>query len=163
VHAVPTYARARLASFPTPRKQFSTERALINAARDSRKTHFIPEGEKTQTMTTKLALLFSLCLAIGALMLACGGGGNTTNSGTTASGDKVGVAECDEYIQKVEACLTSKVPENMRGTYKSSLDTMRTTWKKAAETPQGKAALAQGCKTALEQAKTTMGSYGCSW
>jgi hypothetical protein len=118
-------------------------------------------------MTTKLALLFSLCLFAGALMLACGGGastnGGTTNGGTTASGDKVGVAECDEYIQKVEACLTAKVPENMRGTYKSSLDTMRTTWRKAAETPQGKAALAQGCKAALDQAKTQMSSFGCSW
>src|ERR1051325_4761821 len=97
-------------------------------------------------MTTKLALLFSLCLFAGALMLACGGGSdNTANTGgATASGDKIGVAECDEYIQKVEACLTAKVPENMRGTYKSSLDTMRTTWKKAAETPQGKAPLAKG-------------------
>ena len=114
-------------------------------------------------MTTKLALLFSVCLFAGALMLACGGGSDTSNGAAAAPGEKIGVAECDEYIQKVEACLTSKVPENMRGTYKSSLDTMRTTWKKAAETPQGKAALAQGCKTALEQAKTSMGSFGCSW
>jgi hypothetical protein len=115
-------------------------------------------------MTTKLALLFSLCLSIGALMLACGGGADTTNGGPAAApGEKIGVAECDEYIQKVEACVSGKVPEAARATYKSSLDTMRTTWKKAAETPQGKAALAQGCKTALEQAKTTMGSFGCSW
>ena len=98
-------------------------------------------------------------------MLACGGGdsANTANSNTTASGDKIGVAECDEYIQKVEVCLTSKVPQAQRATYKSTLDTMRTTWKKAAETPQGKAGLAQGCKQALDQAKTTMGSYGCAW
>jgi hypothetical protein len=113
-------------------------------------------------MTTKLALLFSLCLAMGALMLACGGG-DSANTGTTASGDKIGVAECDEYIQKVEACLGGKVPEAQRATYKSALDTMRTTWKKAAETPQGKAALAQGCKAALDQAKTSMSTFGCSW
>jgi hypothetical protein len=114
-------------------------------------------------MTTKLALLFSLCLAIGALMLACGGGADTSNGGTAASGDKIGVAECDEYIQKYEACINSKVPESARSMVKSNLDTMRTAWKKAAETPQGKSALAQGCKTALEQAKTSMSSYGCSW
>lgn len=115
-------------------------------------------------MTTKLALLFSLCLAIGALMLACGGGSdNTANTGTTASGDKIGVAECDEFIQKYEACVNSKVPESARSMVKANLDTMRTAWKKAAETPQGKAGLAQGCKSALDQAKTTMGSYGCSW
>jgi hypothetical protein len=120
-------------------------------------------------MSTKLLSLFSLCLVLCAVMLACGGGdsANSSNSanagGTTASGDKVGVAECDEYIQKVEACLTSKVPEAQRATYKSTLDTMRTTWKRAAETPQGKAALAQGCKQALDQAKASMGSFGCSW
>ena len=39
----------------------------------------------------------------------------------------------------------------------------RTAWKQAAATPQGKAGLATGCKQALEQAKTSMGSYGCSW
>src|SRR3954454_12589544 len=117
-------------------------------------------------MTTKMALLFSLCLAMGSLMLACGGSdanSGTTNTGTTASGDKVGVAECDEFIQKYEACVNSKVPEAGRSMVKANLETMRNAWKKAAETPQGKAGLAQGCKTALEQAKTTMGSYGCSW
>lgn len=115
-------------------------------------------------MTTKMALLFSVCLAVGALMLACGGGGDSANTGgTTASGDKIGVAECDEFIQKYEACVNSKVPETARSMVKANLDTMRNAWKKAAETPQGKAGLAQGCKTALDQAKTTMGSYGCSW
>ena len=119
-------------------------------------------------MTTKLFSLFSLCLVLCALMLACGGASNTSNAsntagGTTASGDKIGVAECDDYIQKVETCLASKVPEAQRATYKSTLDTMRTSWKKAAETPQGKAALAQGCKMALDQAKTSMSSFGCSW
>ena len=114
-------------------------------------------------MTTKLALLFSLCLSVGALMLACGGGDSTNGGGTTASGDKIGVAECDEFIQKYEACVNSKVPETSRSMVKANLDTMRTAWKKAAETPQGKAGLAQGCKMALDQAKTSMGSYGCSW
>ncbi len=117
-------------------------------------------------MTTMKALLFSLCLALGALMLACGGGASNTSNGgggTTASGDKIGVAECDEFIQKYEACVNSKVPESARSMVKANLDTMRAAWKRAAATPQGKAGLAQGCKQALENAKTTMGSYGCSW
>ena len=115
-------------------------------------------------MSTKLLSLFSVCLVLCAVMLACGGGdsANTANT-TTASGDKVGVAECDEFIQKYEACVNSKVPESARSMVKANLDSMRSAWKKAAETPQGKAGLAQGCKQALAQAKTTMGSYGCSW
>ncbi|HEX8502678.1 MAG TPA: hypothetical protein VF659_18995 [Pyrinomonadaceae bacterium] len=120
-------------------------------------------------MTTKTFSLFALCLLMGAALLACGGGsGNTANTantagGTTASGDKIGVPECDDYIAKYEACVSGKVPEAARATYKTSLETMRTTWKNAAETPAGKAALAQGCKQALEQAKANLGSFGCSW
>ena len=115
-------------------------------------------------MSTKLLSLFSACLVLCALMLACGGdSANTGGANATASGDKIGVAECDEFIQKYEACVNSKVPETARSMVKANLDTMRNAWKKAAETPQGKAGLAQGCKQALEQARTTMGSYGCSW
>ena len=123
-------------------------------------------------MTTKLFSLFATCVLAGLAMLACGGGADnanggaansTANSGTAAAGDKVGVAECDEFIQKYEACVNGKVPETARSMVKANLDSMRTAWKKAAETPQGKAGLAQGCKQALEQAKTTMGSYGGSW
>jgi hypothetical protein len=118
-------------------------------------------------MSTKLLSLFCVCLVLCAVMLACGGdsanSGNTGTANSTASGDKIGVAECDEFIQKYEACVNSKVPETARSMVKANLDTMRNAWKKAAETPQGKAGLAQGCKQALDQAKTTMGSYGCAW
>jgi hypothetical protein len=114
-------------------------------------------------MTTKTFSLFCACLLLCALMLACGGGGGEAGGSSAASGDKIGVAECDDFIQKYEACVNSKVPESMRSMVRTNLDTMRTTWKKAAETPQGKAGLAQGCKQALDQAKTAMGSYGCSW
>jgi hypothetical protein len=133
-------------------------------------------------MTTKLIPLFALCVLLGLVMLACGGAADNTNTATTNSttnantkpaaspaattvstGDKIGVAECDDYIAKYEACINGKVPEAARAAYKTSFETLRTSWKKAAETPQGKAALAQGCKTALEQAKTAFGSYGCTW
>jgi len=120
-------------------------------------------------MTIKTFSLFALCLLMGVALLACGGGDSantgTTNSaaGTTAAGDKIGVAECDDFITKYEACVNSKVPETARSMVKANLDSMRNAWKQAAATPQGKAGLATGCKQALEQTKTTMGSYGCSW
>ena len=120
-------------------------------------------------MKTKTFSLFALCLLLGAVMLACGGGAtdnaaNTANTaGATASGDKIGVPECDDFIAKYEACVNSKVPETARSMVKANLDAMRTAWKQAAANPQGKAALATGCKTALEQAKTQYSAYGCSW
>jgi len=86
-----------------------------------------------------------------------------TPKATTASTDSVGVAECDEYIQKYEACVNSKVPEAQRATYKSSFETMRKSWKDAAANPQSKAGLANGCKQALETAKQSFSSYGCTW
>jgi hypothetical protein len=129
--------------------------------------------------------MIALCLVTGMLLIACGGAADntaTTNTATTnsaaankstantaaantstasTSGDKIGVPECDEYIAKVEACL-AKVPAAGQPAVKSSLDTMRKTWKDAAATPQGKAGLAMGCKAALDQAKTTYSAYGCS-
>ena|SRR5947209_6979630 len=133
-------------------------------------------------MTNKTPFLLALCLAAGLALLACSGGAsdNTTNTAAgnsnktaatnttaantaTASGDKIGVPECDDYIAKYEACVNSKVPESMRASVKASMDMARKTWKDAAATPQGRAGLATACKQALDTAKTAMSSYGCSW
>ena len=141
-------------------------------------------------MTTKLISLFALCVLLGTLMLACGGAAenantaNTANTATTnantktaatpatttstpasttsAAGD-IGVPECDDFLKKYEACVSGKVPAAAQATYKSSLDTWRNSWKQLAQTPQGKAGLATACKSAMEQAKTSLSSYGCTW
>jgi hypothetical protein len=84
----------------------------------------------------------------------------TTNSG---SGDKIGVAECDDYLAKYEACLTTKVPEAARAQFNSALAQTRSSWRQIASTPQGKAGLAQACKMATEQTKTAMKPYGCEF
>jgi hypothetical protein len=70
----------------------------------------------------------------------------------STGGDKIGVAECDEYLDKLDTCL-GKLPEPGRGIAKSSLDANRKAWHDAAATPQGKAGLAAACKQALETAK----------
>ena len=140
-------------------------------------------------MTTKLISLFALCVLLGTVMLACGGAADNTNTATTnattnantkaaatatpaaastpasttsAAGD-IGVAECDEFLKKYEACVSGKVPAAAQATFKTSLDTWRSSWKKLAETPQGKAGLETACKSALDQAKTSLASYNCSW
>jgi hypothetical protein len=106
-----------------------------------------------------LLIAAMLCSVIG---LACSSAPTTNNANVvvTGAGDKVGVAECDEYIAKLDACM-SKVPEAQRAMVKTNLDTMRKTWKDAASTPQGKAGLATGCKAALDSAKQSY-SY-CAW
>lgn len=88
----------------------------------------------------------------------------TTTADTTApSGDAVGVPECDDYIAKYEKCVNDKVPEMARAPMKDAFDKLRVSWKSAASTPEGKSALASGCKQALDAAKASMGSYGCEF
>jgi hypothetical protein len=111
-------------------------------------------------------LLIAVLLCGVFVFAGCGGSATTTPTSTTAStstGDKIGVPECDEYIEKVEACLNSKVPEAQRGVFKSSFETVRKQWKETAANPQAKAGLATGCKQALDIAKQTYSSFSCTW
>lgn len=86
-----------------------------------------------------------------------------TKPADVAATDSIGVPECDEYIKKYEMCLNSKVPEAARASMKTAFDQTRKSWKEAASNPSGKSALASGCKTALETAKSSMTAYGCDW
>jgi hypothetical protein len=85
-----------------------------------------------------------------------------TNTAST-SGDKIGVPECDDFIAKYDACVSSKVPEMARAQYKSAVAQWRASWKKLAENPQTKGTLAMACKQAAEQQATALKSYGCSF
>lgn len=88
---------------------------------------------------------------------------NTPAKTTTASGEKVGVAECDDFLDKYEACVSGKVPEAARVQYQASLKQWRDSWRQLAANPQTKGSLAAACKMAAEQAKQSMTSYGCSF
>ena len=138
-------------------------------------------------MTTKLISLFAVCVLLSLVMLACGGAENTntaananavatnantkaaatpaaTPAGTTASaGEKIGVAECDDFIAKYEACVSGKVPAAQQATFKSSIETWRKSWRDLAANPQTKGTLAAVCKSSLDQAKASLASYGCTW
>lgn len=135
---------------------------------------------------TLLTLALSACCA---LMLACAGADNanttnatstsnanrsatnatttttpaTTTSPAAATGDKIGVAECDDFIAKYDDCVTAHVPEAARAQYKASIDQWRKSWRDLAANPQTKPTLAAACKQAAEQARSTMKSYNCSF
>ena len=138
---------------------------------------------------TLLTLALSACCA---LMLACAGADNanttnttnasnanrpatTTNAATTtttpaaatspaaATGDKIGVAECDDYLAKVDNCVTSKVPAAARSQYSASIEQTRKSWRDLAANPQTRSTLAAACKQAVESARTAYKSYGCEF
>jgi hypothetical protein len=129
-------------------------------------------------LSKTLLILAVLCTAI---LIGCGKTETTensnTNSGsktttastpattttTTAPGAKIGVPECDDFITKYDACVSSKVPEAARAQYKSAVEQWRASWKKLADNPATKGSLAAACKQAAEQQAAALKSYGCAW
>ena len=122
------------------------------------------------------------CVLCAAILIGCGktetGNGNTASDnsnkgtattstpstgGTTSAGEKIGIAECDDFIAKYEACVSGKVPEAARASYQTALKQWRESWKKLAENPQTKGTLAAACKQAREQQEAALKSYGCTW
>ena len=87
----------------------------------------------------------------------------TTTTTTAPAGDKIGVPECDDFIAKYDACVSSKVPEAVRGTFKTAVDQWRASWKKAAENPATKEGLAKACKDAAAQQEAALKQYGCTF
>jgi hypothetical protein len=133
----------------------------------------------------KKEILLPLCVVFGFLLIACAKTEVTTNSSAPAAsspaastaaspaattkttagttGEKIGVPECDEFIAKYDACVSSKVPESARAQYKSSIEQWRSSWRTLAANPLTKATLATVCKQSEEQAKAAMKSYGCTF
>lgn len=120
----------------------------------------------------KLAVLLGACLLFGSLATAACSSGDPSagaqskgaaDAKTTAaaSGDSVGVAECDSYLAAYESCLKDKVPAAARDMLKSSFESTRASWRQAASTPEGRAGLANACKSARDTARQAMASYGC--
>jgi ABC-type phosphate/phosphonate transport system substrate-binding protein len=90
---------------------------------------------------------------------------NTGSSSTTApaTGDKIGIAEFDDYIAQYETCVRGKVPEAARAALENSLKTVRDNWKKLAANEQSRGLLAAQCKQASDNSAASMKAYGCTW
>jgi hypothetical protein len=65
------------------------------------------------------------------------------------SGGEIGVAECDDYVSKMKACL-DKMPAEAKAASQSAFDQSINAWKQAAGTEAGKQGLATACKAALD-------------
>jgi Meckel syndrome type 1 protein len=89
----------------------------------------------------------------------------TTPAGSTsaAAGEKIGVAECDDYLAKLDACVTGKVPEAARAQFRTGMEQTRASWRTLAANPQTRGSLAAACKTAAESATATYKAYGCEF
>ena len=81
----------------------------------------------------------------------------------TAAPGETGVAECDDYLRKWDACLATKITGEAHVQVKVALDATREGWKRTAATPAGKSGLAAACREAAELASMQVTAYGCSW
>jgi len=131
------------------------------------------------------SLLLMSCILIGLLVLACGKAVETNRNGNTNTATavpagspvapptnkndnsgaraQVGVAECDTFITAYENCVNAKVPEAARAQFRTTMTTWRTEWKKLADNPQTRPTLVNVCKTHMENARTQMKAYGCTF
>jgi hypothetical protein len=130
------------------------------------------------------SFLLMVCILTGLLVLACSSPTNrnaaapagtnsaapavspavTTNRNANAPvAEKVGIAECDNFINAYETCVSSKVPEAARASLKTSITTWRTEWKKLADNPQTRGTLAAACTRQREQTIAAMKAYNCTW
>jgi hypothetical protein len=128
-----------------------------------------------------MLIKISLCVVCTIVLIGCAKTGTTNNSNstsnanktataaaspaaaTTASAEKIGVPECDEFIAAYDACVSSKVPESARAQYKTAIAQWRSSWSKLAANPNTKATLAAACKQSAESARASMKSYGCTF
>ena len=76
--------------------------------------------------------------------------------------DKIGVPECDEFIEKYMKCIDEKMPEAARDATRDAMQQSLDAWKQAAAGP-AKDTLADTCKQMIETTKSATESFGCEW
>ena len=84
----------------------------------------------------------------------------TPASGSAATGTtQTGIPACDDYLAKVESCFINNpnVPEQIKATYRSTMDQQRTAWKAAAD--NARAQTEATCRQAMESAKPSFDRY----
>jgi hypothetical protein len=82
---------------------------------------------------------------------------------TTAHAQSTGIAACDDFLTKYDACIVSKVPEAQRAMYKTQIDQTRKAWVDMAKNPSAKATMESTCKQTLDATKASLTAYGCSF
>lgn len=82
---------------------------------------------------------------------------------TPLTGAGIGVATCDEFMEKYVRCMQGKIPPASRATFRSSVERWQNSWRELAKTSEGRAGLTAVCGQAYQQAKESTASYGCAW
>jgi len=76
--------------------------------------------------------------------------------------EPIGVAECDDYVQKYLACLPKMHPAVAEPIQRAIADSKRA-WRGVAKNEENREALAEACKEAAKSAKAALERYACEW
>ncbi|MET0406878.1 MAG: hypothetical protein ABW006_00770 [Hyphomicrobium sp.] len=82
---------------------------------------------------------------------------------TAAQAQSTGIAACDDFLTKYDACVVAKVPEAQRAMYKTQIDQTRKTWVDMAKNPSVKSSMEATCKQTLDATKASLTAYGCTF
>lgn len=74
-----------------------------------------------------------------------------------------GIAACDDFLKKYEACITGKVPAAQRPIFQGQFDQVRKAWSDMAKNASTKPSLEAACKQTGDQMKASLSSFGCTF
>jgi hypothetical protein len=100
---------------------------------------------------------------LGALKKAKDAARAASSRANMSASQEIGVPECDAYIKSYESCLNDKVPEDKRDALRSTLDDQRKKWQDAVGSGTDAKQIADQCRSAVADATTKMGEYGCAF
>lgn len=75
----------------------------------------------------------------------------------------VGVPACDKWVEKYVLCIDTKAPEPARRQMRQAIAQTEATWRRTAQTAEGRAALATACARMVEATRQATASMGCVW
>jgi hypothetical protein len=82
-------------------------------------------------------------------------------SPVVATDERIGIPECDDYLDRYEACIAGHAPETARAALLTALAGSRASWRKTAASADH-AALAAVCTHTRNASRPTMKAYGCA-
>jgi hypothetical protein len=80
-----------------------------------------------------------------------------------AQAQSTGIAACDDFLTKYDACVVSKVPEAQRAMYKTQLDQTRKAWLDMSKNPTTKGTMEATCKQTMDATKPSLSALGCTF
>jgi hypothetical protein len=88
---------------------------------------------------------------------------SVATTATVAIAQSTGIAICDEFLNKFEICVRTKLPAEMRAIVLPQVDQMRKMVLDNAKEPTGRPIVEKTCKSQLESFKKDYQVYGCTF